>query len=403
MGSDLCYTLKPLAPPRAAPEAAARSLFRPPARCPKVAEKRGARSAWLLGLPPEEFVRSQVLFSNWESPSQLGKLYASSFSGSANLFAFCKSECTLPLRANGIREAVSRHTRSEWFLPKLAVPIQPGCADLKVPPSQRQPDVLPPPFPSRLPCAREALGAFPRFQDTRESLARPPLRRIQPMKKGTEALGKEACHSLLRFLNPVASPGRGGVTSSAGRGLELEAELHRGKELQKSVRFLGAGLGWVGGGERRAQSRDCPKRKKKKRLFTTSRSCYLPPDLEAGLSPLATMKRPCEDTTSDSDMDETIDVGSENNYSGPNASSVIRSNSPTTTSQIMARKKRRGIIEKRRRDRINNSLSELRRLVPTAFEKQGSAKLEKAEILQMTVDHLKMLQATGGKGKELIF
>ncbi|NXA47134.1 HEY2 protein, partial [Nothocercus julius] len=79
-------------------------------------------------------------------------------------------------------------------------------------------------------------------------------------------------------------------------------------------------------------------------------------------------------------------------------SSAARANSPTTTSQIMARKKRRGIIEKRRRDRINNSLSELRRLVPTAFEKQGSAKLEKAEILQMTVDHLKMLQATGSKG-----
>ncbi|KAM9676265.1 hairy/enhancer-of-split related with YRPW motif protein 2 isoform 2-T2 [Dama dama] len=82
------------------------------------------------------------------------------------------------------------------------------------------------------------------------------------------------------------------------------------------------------------------------------------------------MKRPCEETTSESDMDETIDVGSENNYSGQSTSSVIRSNSPTTTSQIMARKKRRG----------------------------GSAKLEKAEILQMTVDHLKMLQATGGKG-----
>ncbi|KAM9421752.1 hairy/enhancer-of-split related with YRPW motif protein 2-like isoform 2-T2 [Salvelinus alpinus] len=78
--------------------------------------------------------------------------------------------------------------------------------------------------------------------------------------------------------------------------------------------------------------------------------------------------------------------------------SFIRCGSPTTTTQVMARKKRRGIIEKRRRDRINNSLSELRRLVPTAFEKQGSAKLEKAEILQMTVDHLKMLQATGGKG-----
>uniref|UniRef100_A0A803XVF5 Hes related family bHLH transcription factor with YRPW motif like n=1 Tax=Meleagris gallopavo TaxID=9103 RepID=A0A803XVF5_MELGA len=79
-------------------------------------------------------------------------------------------------------------------------------------------------------------------------------------------------------------------------------------------------------------------------------------------------------------------------------SHVPRSVSPTTTSQIQARKKRRGIIEKRRRDRINSSLSELRRLVPTAFEKQGSSKLEKAEILQMTVDHLKMLHATGGAG-----
>ncbi|XP_033619043.1 hairy/enhancer-of-split related with YRPW motif protein 2, partial [Fukomys damarensis] len=93
-----------------------------------------------------------------------------------------------------------------------------------------------------------------------------------------------------------------------------------------------------------------------------------------------------------------LDFRCKNSFLGQSASSVIRPNSPTTTSQIMARKKRRGIIEKRRRDRINNSLSELRRLVPTAFEKQGSAKLEKAEILQMTVDHLKMLQATGGKG-----
>jgi len=64
---------------------------------------------------------------------------------------------------------------------------------------------------------------------------------------------------------------------------------------------------------------------------------------------------------------------------------------------MLTRKKRRGIIEKRRRDRINTSLSELRRLVPTAYEKQGSAKLEKAEILQLTVDHLKMIHAKGTK------
>ncbi|ERE84913.1 hairy/enhancer-of-split related with YRPW motif protein 2 [Cricetulus griseus] len=80
-------------------------------------------------------------------------------------------------------------------------------------------------------------------------------------------------------------------------------------------------------------------------------------------------------------MDETIDVGSENNYSGQSAGSVMRSNSPTTTSQIMARKKRRGIIEKRRRDRINNSLSELRRLVPTAFEKQSNLSLLLQKIM----------------------
>ena len=59
------------------------------------------------------------------------------------------------------------------------------------------------------------------------------------------------------------------------------------------------------------------------------------------------------------------------------------------------RKKRRGVIEKRRRDRINVSLGELRRLVPAAVEKSGSTKLEKAEILQMTVDHLKMLRSKG--------
>lgn len=56
------------------------------------------------------------------------------------------------------------------------------------------------------------------------------------------------------------------------------------------------------------------------------------------------------------------------------------------------RKRRRGVIEKRRRDRINTSLNELKQLVPTALEKSGSAKLEKAEILQMTVEHLKILQ-----------
>jgi hairy and enhancer of split related with YRPW motif len=65
---------------------------------------------------------------------------------------------------------------------------------------------------------------------------------------------------------------------------------------------------------------------------------------------------------------------------------------------VTSRKKRRGVIEKRRRDRINHCLMELRRLVPQAISKEGSTKLEKAEILQMTVDHLRVLQ-TMNKGQ----
>ncbi|XP_041061381.1 hairy/enhancer-of-split related with YRPW motif protein 1-like [Carcharodon carcharias] len=98
------------------------------------------------------------------------------------------------------------------------------------------------------------------------------------------------------------------------------------------------------------------------------------------------MKRSLEFSSSDSE----VDIEEHRNMKA----SVL----PSTFSQSQARKKRRGIVEKRRRDRINNSLSELRRLVPSACEKQGSAKLEKAEILQMTVDHLKVLHTSGGKG-----
>nr|XP_056702418.1 hairy/enhancer-of-split related with YRPW motif-like protein [Euleptes europaea] len=106
------------------------------------------------------------------------------------------------------------------------------------------------------------------------------------------------------------------------------------------------------------------------------------------------MKRPCkEKRSSETKSDVTVDERKEEA-----CSQILGSVSPTMLSLVQARKKRRGIIEKRRRDRINSSLSELQRLVPTASEKQGTSKLEKAEILQMTVEHLKMLCATGGTG-----
>ena len=49
----------------------------------------------------------------------------------------------------------------------------------------------------------------------------------------------------------------------------------------------------------------------------------------------------------------------------------FKQNLSSTTVTNPSRKRRRGIIEKRRRDRINSSLSELKRLVPQALEKSG--------------------------------
>lgn len=77
--------------------------------------------------------------------------------------------------------------------------------------------------------------------------------------------------------------------------------------------------------------------------------------------------------------------------------SIVRScNSPGGDScQHASRKRRRGMIEKKRRDRINASLGELRRLVPAAARDPHSGKLEKAEILQLTVEHLRTLRNKG--------
>lgn len=73
-----------------------------------------------------------------------------------------------------------------------------------------------------------------------------------------------------------------------------------------------------------------------------------------------------------------------------------RCNSPGGDScQHTSRKRRRGMIEKKRRDRINASLGELRRLVPAAARDPHSGKLEKAEILQLTVEHLRTLRNKG--------
>lgn len=77
--------------------------------------------------------------------------------------------------------------------------------------------------------------------------------------------------------------------------------------------------------------------------------------------------------------------------SSSSSSSLLYSPSSDFLINSKDRKKRRGVIEKRRRDRINGCLSELKKLVPEAISKETSSKLEKAEILQLTVDYLKEL------------
>lgn len=50
------------------------------------------------------------------------------------------------------------------------------------------------------------------------------------------------------------------------------------------------------------------------------------------------------------------------------------------------------IIEKRRRDRMNNCLADLSRLIPTEYLKKGRGRVEKTEIIEMAIRHMKYLQ-----------
>ncbi|XP_050680858.1 transcription factor cwo isoform X4 [Leptidea sinapis] len=50
------------------------------------------------------------------------------------------------------------------------------------------------------------------------------------------------------------------------------------------------------------------------------------------------------------------------------------------------------IIEKRRRDRMNNCLADLSRLIPPEYLKKGRGRVEKTEIIEMAIRHLKTLQ-----------
>lgn len=50
------------------------------------------------------------------------------------------------------------------------------------------------------------------------------------------------------------------------------------------------------------------------------------------------------------------------------------------------------IIEKRRRDRMNSCLADLSRLIPPQFQRKGRGRIEKTEIIEMSIRYMKQLQ-----------
>merc|ERR1719412_774562 len=51
------------------------------------------------------------------------------------------------------------------------------------------------------------------------------------------------------------------------------------------------------------------------------------------------------------------------------------------------------IIEKRRRDRMNSCLADLSHLIPSNYLKKGRGRIEKTEIVEMAIKHIKYLHS----------
>ncbi|CAF0734811.1 unnamed protein product [Brachionus calyciflorus] len=62
---------------------------------------------------------------------------------------------------------------------------------------------------------------------------------------------------------------------------------------------------------------------------------------------------------------------------------------------------KRGSIEKKRRDRINICLNQLKNIVPEAIRKEQFEKLEKAEILQLTISYLTSFGKDNSNGSQI--
>lgn len=61
------------------------------------------------------------------------------------------------------------------------------------------------------------------------------------------------------------------------------------------------------------------------------------------------------------------------------------------------------IIEKRRRDRMNSCLADLSRLIPPQFQRKGRGRIEKTEIIEMSIRYMKQLQSQEVYQKESVY
>ncbi|KAG4068912.1 hypothetical protein HA402_005060 [Bradysia odoriphaga] len=92
------------------------------------------------------------------------------------------------------------------------------------------------------------------------------------------------------------------------------------------------------------------------------------------------------------DHDNTMDGRNNNFLSSSNHGNDEQNNSGLTKAEL--RKSNKPIMEKKRRARINHCLNELKTLILDAMKKDPArhTKLEKADILEMTVKHLQTVQ-----------
>ncbi|XP_055903722.1 transcription factor cwo isoform X2 [Eupeodes corollae] len=75
-------------------------------------------------------------------------------------------------------------------------------------------------------------------------------------------------------------------------------------------------------------------------------------------------------------------------YSEDDAEHVMERRNKTSRQDPLSHR----IIEKRRRDRMNSCLADLSRLIPPQYQRKSRGRIEKTEIIEMAIRHLKHLQ-----------